>query len=267
VPERGVRGAYGRLGVGHSDVDVLGVDDLEPRQRAELRLHARVALPFGELLGEGLGEGVQPRGEQPHPRHTATVRHLAPQRGQPAGEFGDVGEHGGDHLHAALEELRHQQPRDVAYGEHVAHRRDQPTGRGVHQLELLFDAHRVRSPAAEALIHAGILPPLTRTHARRHARRRVSILARLRRCGLHTLGHFGRGHTPAVRAFTRASPVVCDLFDVDSGTAIDRTYGRATPKTRARGISGSCLCAALPRKPSEGATSDLFDSAQELGGL
>jgi hypothetical protein len=161
VPEQGVRGADGRLGVGHGDVDVLGVDDLEPRQRAQLLLHPPVALPFGEPLGEGLGEGVQSRGEHPHPRQTASVRRLAPQRGQPAGEFGDVGEHGGDHLDAALEELRHQEPQGIGQGEHVAHRRDQPTGRGVHQLELLFDTHRVRPSASEALIHAGILLPLT----------------------------------------------------------------------------------------------------------
>src|SRR5215218_9543758 len=53
---------------------------------------------------------------------------------------------------------------------------------------------------------------------------RAYLLA-LGRRRLRTLGRFGRGQTPAVRAFTRASPADCDLAGVDPGTATDRTRG------------------------------------------
>src|SRR5215211_1241525 len=62
---------------------------------------------------------------------------------------------------------------------------------------------------------------------------RAYLLA-LGRRRLHTLGRFGRGHTPAVRAFTRASPADCDLAGVDPGTATDRTRGAGPGRRKGR---------------------------------
>ncbi len=81
MAHQGVRGPDGRLPVRHRDVDVQRKDDLEPRQRPELLFHAPVPFPGGELLDEGVGEGVQPARREPHARLAGGPRHLAPQRG------------------------------------------------------------------------------------------------------------------------------------------------------------------------------------------
>src|SRR5215211_2733282 len=62
---------------------------------------------------------------------------------------------------------------------------------------------------------------------------RIYLLA-LGRRRLHTLGRFGQGHTPAVRAFTRASPADCDLAGVDPATATDRTRGAGPGRRKGR---------------------------------
>jgi hypothetical protein len=72
---------------------------------------------------------------------------------------------------------------------------------------------------------------------------------------------FGVG-TPALRGGTLGR---ARAQEVRRPTARGDHLG-ATPKSRARGFSGSCAHL-LSRKSSEGATSDLFNPARELGGL
>src|SRR5918993_2533485 len=136
------------------------VDDLEPGEGTQFLLHPLVALSESDLLDEWVGDRVQPRGRDPHSSPLRRLPNLAPDRWKVSDQLRYVGEHGGAHLHAILEELGGQPLKTARSGfEHGRYGRGQLPGGRIHELELFYHAYGVRRSLTEAVFHTGVAVP------------------------------------------------------------------------------------------------------------